>query len=614
MGFQLNSGVINQLIDRRFLTDVTIHRRLFHHSWARVVIDWDEGPLEGDKPSEGLTPTADLGAAMLNTDLALNWIGDDQTESTPCFSGYVASVAACREIARSQVVIDCVSHSKRTDLIPRFRVWQECTLLDVCQHIASREPLVSISSDAQGILGQVTIDLSVQYGETDFEYLRRMLHAWGVPLSTDDQSGKVVIGSPTVGGHGPFPALDWHWERITLEGHLVPLDAKSRNIGTGATGIAKQYAGRFDQGLSRAGSEYHPRLDDDHYNERTWIAERVFDSTFDADITVYRIAWPGHAFDYGPGATLDFGGNRYMVREVNLRGCPNEDTVMQEFVLQDYLAPVQPNRRKAHWPSRTLWAHVTKNNDEDPQQRGRIQVEFDLEQLDSTGSRHCWLPTVTQYGGLKGQSSTSGFLSLPEVGEHVLVQFLGDWDSDAVVTGSVREYARGGFIYDPHNTKRWQTPSGNQVTLTTRGDTDILRLKCKDKLIFEGKISGSKQSVTVDLCDSTEDRIHFEKGSGPTRLDVLCSGEIYMHADQKMHLDAGEIQLTSSTGNVNIKAAANVDVDGASGVNIDGAMVKLNSPPAMPHWKLKALKAEPDNTTEGAKGSARTRSKPPKWA
>ena len=192
----------------------------------------------------------------------------------------------------------------------------------------------------------------------------------------------------------------------------------------------------------------------------------------------------------------------------------------------------------------------------------------------------------------------------------ILPLLLTVWAAGCARSGEV---VREGFVYDPHETKRWQTPSGNQVTLTTRGDTDIVRLKCKDKLIFEGKITPSKQTVVMDLTDSGDDRVHFEKGGGPTRLDIVCSGEILMSAAQKLYIEGGEVQITSKMGNVNIKGAMTVDVDGASGVNIDGAMVKLNSPPAMPHWSLQPLTLEPDDPQEGPKQEARRRAKPPAW-
>jgi hypothetical protein len=113
-------------------------------------------------------------------------------------------------------------------------------------------------------------------------------------------------------------------------------------------------------------------------------------------------------------------------------------------------------------------------------------------------------------------------------------------------------------------------------------------------VILEGKITSSKQMVIFDLCDSDGERIHFEKGSGPPRLDIFCSGEIYMSAGQKLLLEGGQVQIKSKMGPV----------------NIDGApLVKINCGP----WSLQPLKREPDKVEEGAGAAARKRAKPPKW-
>ena len=261
------------------------------------------------------------------------------------------------------------------------------------------------------------------------------------------------------------------------------------------------------------------------------------------------------------------------------------------------MAPLQMHRRRVAWPSRLLWAEVTDNSDKDPTRQGRMQVKFDWESLDATvqGDARAWLPSVTPYGGLKGKSGTSGFLALPEVGERVLVQFLGEWDSDAVIMGSVRDYAREGFIYDPDQTKRWQTPSGNQITLTTKkSGADVVTIKCQDKLVFQGKIDGGTKTVIMDVFDSDSERIHFESGGGPPRLDIFCGGEIYVHAGQKLLLEGGQVQIKSTMGPV----------------NIDGApMVMINCGP----WSLPPLKRAPDTGQESPATQARKRAKPPAW-
>jgi hypothetical protein len=626
MPFELVAPSIRQVIRRQYLTDVTIHRYLYQHSWARLVIDWDEGWREGDKHRNGLRPTTQIGASLLNAEVAIRWRGKDLASQVDCFRGYVARVSARHTTTRSFLVLECISHSKRTDLIPRYRVWQDCTLLDICQHIASREPLIQIAPEAQSVLGDITIQLSVQYGETDFAYLSRMMHAWGIPLAVDDRAGKVIIGSPQIASSGTFPELNWHWRTLALEGHLVPLDSKARSASAGTLGIAKLQVNQFNQSLSRIASDYFPKLDEEHQEELIEITDRMYDNIYASDTVFYRLEWEGYVYDYSPGNIVQWGGQPLLIRACFIHGDHRADSATQTFILQDHLAPVQPHKRRVNWPSRTLWARVVKNNDEDPTKSGRVQVEFDWEKLDPTskGQNRCWLPTLTPYGGLKGKSGTSGFLSLPEVGEHVLVQFLDEWDSDAVVIGSVREYPREGFVYDPHETKRWQTPSGNQVTMTTTdgGKTDIVRLKCRDKMVFEARITADKEIVILDLCDSDNDRIHFQKGGGPTRLDIFCSEEIYIHAGQKLYIEGGQIQITSKSGGLNLKSAANIeiqgmtiDVDGSSGVNIDGAVVKLNCPPAVPHkhWSLQPLKKERDQKSEGGE-TKKKRAKRARWA
>lgn len=592
MPFEVVSNVINNLTGRRIPSAVIIRRRLFEHSSACLEIAADEGQLEGPKANKAVSLTA---ANALGSPVTVRWRGKDMRKAIECFRGYVSGVSSRHRGGRSFLALHCLSASARTDLIPRFRVWQGCTLLDICSHIQKSEPIIEIAPNAQSVLSKISIDLSVQYDETDFQYLRRMLFAWGIPLAVDDRAGRLVIGTPKISGSGEFPDIHWHWDSVGLEGSFCYLDGKGRSTGTSAPEKARASAMRLDQELSRVAAGYEPRLDDEHLQDREWIAEREAESACLTDLAVWRLRWSGAVMDWSPGTAVKFGGADCLIREVHIESTADSESVTQEFVAQTSLIPLQPHLRRVQWPSRVLWAKVTKNNHEDPKQQGRVQVEFDCETLDPTGNegRRCWLPVATPYGGLKGQG-TSGFLSLPEVGERVLVQFLGEWDSDAVVIGAVRDAPREGYIYDPDETKRWRTPSGNQISFTTRGDTDVVRIKCQDKLILEGRISSGKQTVVLDLCDSSDNRIHFQGGVGIPRLDVMCSGEIYVSAGQKLLLEGGMVQIKSKMGPV----------------NIDGApMVMINCGP----WSLQPLKLEPDNTKEKSPAKPKKKAKPPAW-
>ncbi|MEM4203779.1 MAG: phage baseplate assembly protein V [Candidatus Methanomethylicaceae archaeon] len=599
MPFQIVSKEVNSLLRRQYTTHVTIDRKIYDHSTAQIVLDWDDELREGVRSGRrDIMPTSELGAALLNSDVLIRWCSPDLAKTVDCFRGYIHHVSTRQTSTRSYIVLDCVAYTKRTDLVPRYRVWQECSLGEVCQHLSQRDSLIQVLPDIQRTLSQSPINLTLQYGETDFSYLRRMLRAWGVPLATDDMEGKLIIGNPQFTPKD-LPQQSWHWKNIGFSGSVSTAFEKGRASGGGPFGIAKQLANRFSRTLSRIASNYTAQVDQKNQAELMQLTANLQDTTFHSSAG-YTMEWQGGVFDIRPGSIMPVGNQSLYVQGVKIVGHPFEDIVSQVLDLNDQMMPVHPPEEQPRWPMRVLLGRVVRNDDGDPTQSGRVQVEFDWESLDPTsvGANRAWLPLATPYGGVAG-GAAAGFLSLPEVGEHVLVQFLGDWDSQAVVIGVIRDAPCTAFKYDPHETKRWQTPSGNQITLTTLtgGDTDIVRIKCRDKLVLEAKLEPGMEKVIVDVFDSEADRIHYEKKGGKAQLDIFCSGDIYMHADKKFYLEAAEIQMTSTQGNVQIQSAKNIavqgrliGVQGASRIHLDAPQLKFNcGQPKQKHWKLVPL-------------------------
>ena len=583
MPFQIVSEPFNRALKRSYVTQVSVQRRLYEHSIATIVVDWDDEQREGQKRSP-LPPTLEIGAVLINTDILIRWASPDLSSSVDCFRGYVTSVKTHQTTTRSYIVLECIAHTKKTDLIPRYRVWQACTLADVCRHIRKREPMIQILANASRALSSIPINLTFQYGETDFSYLQRMLRAWAIPLATDDLNNRVVIGTVRRSPKA-FPKHDWHWKDVSFESDLVPALPQQRIAAGGAFSIAKQRGSEFVNRLNPITANYIPQLDPPNEAELRTISQNLEDNTFHS-ATILNLEWAGHVYDVRPGMVFPFGGMRLYVRAVSIEGHPSEDTVTQTIVLQDRLQPTPPPMDELYWRSRVVLGRVVKNNHEDPTRSGRVQVEFDWEKLDPTskGANRAWLPVVTPYAAVAG-GRAAGFLSLPEVGEHVLVQFLGDWDSQAVVVGVVRDAPCTAFPYDPHETKRWQTPSGNQVTMTTTagGKTDIVRIKCRDKLVMEAKLEPSTETLILDLFDSPKDLLRFQKKGGDARLDILCSGDIFMYAEKKMVLQAAEMQLRTHKGNIQFHAqrsikglARTIQFRGQRKIYMDAPIMRLN--------------------------------------
>ena len=549
MSFLITVAGIEELSAFQMTTDVSIERRVYDHSRARVTFEWVEDGLHSERR------IAALAASCLNCTTNVQWKGYGAAEAVPCFHGYVEQAAGDRAAGRSRLTLDCVSMSKRADLAPRYRAFQACQLLDICRQVAKSEPLIKI-----GQAGDLSFDiaLSIQYGETDYAYLSRMLHAWGIPMAVSDTTGQVTLGARGVAAGGAFPDLDFRWSEVSFSGGTGHYP-KRQNTGSGASHTARAQVDQLNGQVKPAATAYYPIPDSQPTRERHSAAHSQ------SDTSCYRLTFEGGVLAFSPGDVVAFEGQDHIVRAVRITGHPTVSTATQEFELQPYTLPYAPEQHPPQWASRTLWAWVVEN-EHDPAQRGRIQVKFDLEALDpQASSEKVWLHTLTPYGGGKSPGdgkagAYNGIYSLPEVGERVLVEFLGEWDSEAVVIGTVREKGVSP-MFNAKDTKRWRLPSGTEIAMTSKGSTEIVRLRCKDKIFFESKMDGANAEVYITPGESDGDIIHFQKGSGPPSLYIQCGGTITIKAQQALHLEGQQVQITASGGMVSIDGSPNVMIN-----------------------------------------------------
>jgi len=546
MSFSITVAGIEELSAFQMTTDVSIERRVYDHSRARITFEWVEDTPHSERRM------AALAASCLNCTTDVQWKGYGAAEAVPCFHGYVEQAAADRAAGRSRLTLDCVSMSKRADLAPRYRAFQACQLLDICRQVAKAEPLIKI-----GQAGDLAFDiaLSVQYGETDYAYLSRMLHAWGIPMAVSDQTGQVTLGARGVAAGGAFPDLDFRWSEVSFSGGTGHYP-KRQNAGSGASHIARAQVDQLNGQVKPTATAYYPIPDSQPTRERHSAAHSQ------SDTSCYRLTFSGGVLAFSPGDVVAFEGQDHIVRAVRITGHPTVSTATQELELQPYTLPYAPEQHPPQWASRTLWAWVVAN-EQDPSQRGRIQVKFDLESLDpQASSEKVWLHTLTPYGGGKSPSggkagSYNGIYSLPEVGERVLVEFLGEWDSEAVVVGTVRQESVGP-LFNAKDTKRWRLPSGTELAMTSKGGTEVVRLRCKDKIFLECKLDGANAEFYMTPGESDDDIIHFKRGGGPSSLYVQSGGTINVIAKQALHLEGQQVQIAASGGMVAIDGSPNV--------------------------------------------------------
>ncbi len=547
MAFEIQIVGAEELSSRHLLTEVTVDRPLYDHARASLTLRWQEGSLYPERQ------TAFLAAKLLNCPIDILWKDNDLTEHVTCFHGYIEDVQGRRDVSSSSLSLSCVSFSKRTDLIPRYRTFQATTLLAIASQIAKSEPLIKIETPGDLDLPVV---LSVQHGETDFAYLTRMLHAWAVPMLVSDKTGQVILGARGTEARAPallffaprgryagapFPDSSYGWSEINFSGTLEALPFLAGG-GAGPVGVAQGRVSAHNAELCRKAAVYYGIPD------APAITQRVSEASSRVDTSGYGLVLEGAVLPFAPGEVVSFEGGQHLIRTVRVVGHPQQTTATQEFVLQPLTLPLAPARARPVWSSRALWSHVPAN-EHDPLPQGRIQVEFEWEHLDPQASHErAWLHTLTPYGGGSGGAKSTGytgFYSVPEVGERVLVEFLGDWDSEAVVIGGIRE----GNVPDAHNqkrTKRWRTPEGNAIAMHSNGPLSNTRIETKNKIMLATEVGNTHNSVTLINGSHDQDLLHMERKGVSSKVYLKSNNVMFIGSGDEIHIVSKHIRVTAT--------------------------------------------------------------------
>ena len=208
-------------------------------------------------------------------------------------------------------------------------------------------------------------------------------------------------------------------------------------------------------------------------------------------------------------------------------------------------------------PKKTRRASVTKlqtgkvTDLDDPDGIGRIKVNLPALGIDSS-----WVRYVSPHAG-----SDRGFVSVPEIGDEVLVGFVSGNPDLPIALGSLYNGTdKPPVTVDGNNeTKVFLTKAGNEIRIT---DT-----------------SGSEE---IKICNADgKNQVVLEMG-GPSisiesQGDISLKGmNIKLEADQGIELKSTANTKVEATGQLALKGTGGVDVDSPAICNIKGSLVKIN--------------------------------------
>jgi uncharacterized protein involved in type VI secretion and phage assembly len=181
-------------------------------------------------------------------------------------------------------------------------------------------------------------------------------------------------------------------------------------------------------------------------------------------------------------------------------------------------------------------------NNEDPDGLGRVRVKLELHSADQESY---WARIATPMAG-----SEMGLYLLPEVGDEVLVGFIGQDPAHPVILGAV-----------------WNGQAAPPETNDGNNDRRLLRTRAGHELRFD---DGDANEIELKLAAGprvylAENTAILEDGGG--NKVAIESGEITIEAQSKITLTAPQVVVDAS-GKAEFKAGGTC--------KIQGAMVEIN--------------------------------------
>ncbi len=419
-----------------------------------------------------------------------------------------------------------------------------------------------------------TWEYTVQYRESDLDFLRRQLERAGITFHFRHTAGSHtlvltddVLAHETIGAR-PFKAYDghnqaegehfWEWSpernlttgaiRLTDYNFLTP----TAMMETNRTGDAAHHRGQIEsfdypgdyldngQGRDMARQRVAQERGGDRRNRAVGDCLSL---AAGKRVTLSGDTVPGSGETY-----LCLSASHHFVSEAYGSGGSGSDgySFTGRYTLTPDTAPVAPLRRSpvpvVHGPQTAL---VVGNGEIDCDKHGRILVRFHWD-LDQANSMRC---RVSQNWAGSGW----GGLVIPRVGMEVVVEFLeGDPDKPLVT----------GCVYNAMTTPPAALPDASTRSVfktNSVGGTGFNELTFEDKSGEEFIFLHAQKNLEMKVLNSARRRVEFD--------DDVSIGN-----DSRLEVAANRIETVKGDRDLTVNGAMRHKVDGDTGMTVGGTM------------------------------------------
>ena len=548
---------------------VEVHEEVGHLARATFVIrNWDE-----DK-GEVLYSDGDLFAAGTEVEVKLGYGSDLET----VFDGLVVELGAVFGPGTAQPLLEVHCRDRGVLLAgaSRSRLLEDSTDADHAGAIASDHGLSPDAEDG------ATQPFTLQAGSSDWDLLRERAEALGFALFV---RGSTLHFHPPRTSESPVAALEWGATLLELRTHErlsspmetvmaaawdpEALEAAEVELGAGDSSVPTGARPGFEDELGAAGfSGRAARL-----AAAGAVGEDELDARARGEIERGALAqyW-GRGRSQGlPQLRIDtllelskigtrFSGAHYVSA---VRHALDTKGYFTEFQLG--LPPALTPPGGPDWASAGLWVGVVDDID-DPNGWGRVRVL--LPWLDGE------IASIWARLSLPAAGPERGFFFIPEVGDEVVLGYLGD-RRYPVVLGSLWNGSHAppeSLDAQTNAIRSIVSRSGHRFTFDDSDGAEKVELK-----------TSAEQTVTLDDASGSEKIELKDKAGNLVTLESAgitlkaASGDITLDAASgKIALSASKIE-GKSTGSAKLESSAKLDLQASATLGLTGAMVKINS-------------------------------------
>ncbi|UCC43994.1 MAG: hypothetical protein JSU65_12915 [Candidatus Zixiibacteriota bacterium] len=456
------------------------------------------------------------------------------------------------------VLIIAKSPTIALDGAPQITYTEEQTASDIIGSIISNYPITrgDIESTSD------TIKYSVQYNETDYEYISRLAEDTGKfayydgkefrlqsssGSSSEELVWRVSLGSFSMGlGTAPsqFGSKSWGYEdKATVSG-----EADSSSLRSSPSELPRVSIDASDTVYGKAGYIHTLEAADQSSldSKLSRLVEsqvgRMVDCVGESIVPAIKV---GHCVQINNMLNLD---GPYWVREVN--HVFSESGKYHNRFVSSPLDVSFPVRSSARAVLTKLQSAVVTDLD-DPDGLGRIKVEIPALNIETL-----WVRYLSQHAG-----GDHGLVCLPEIDDEVLIGWENGSPDLPIALGSVYN----GVDMGPHTpdgeneVKVLLTKGGNEIRFTDTGGEEEIKITTKDG---ENQIvlNMSGPSITIE-----------------SEGDISLKGKnVTIESTEQMDIISGAAMNVEASGDLTAESGVNVNIEASAQCNVKGATINLN--------------------------------------